>query len=90
MSAPTASNNGSSDGLRQQLVEKLRSDGMLRDLAVERALRTVPRHLFLPGVALEQAYSDSAIPTHEAQRTPKASQNPRLTPFFLLLWDGCD
>ena len=73
MSAPTASNNGSSDGLRQQLVEKLRSDGMLRDPAVERALRTVPRHLFLPGVALEQAYSDSAIPTHEEDGVPISS-----------------
>jgi protein-L-isoaspartate(D-aspartate) O-methyltransferase len=65
--------SASPDELRQQLVEKLRSDGVLRDSAVERALRTVPRHLFLPGVALEQAYSDNAIPTHEEDGVPISS-----------------
>jgi protein-L-isoaspartate(D-aspartate) O-methyltransferase len=35
---------------------------------VETALRTVPRHLFAPGVPLEQAYTDSAIVTKRNER----------------------
>ena len=73
MSAQTGSNNASPDELRQRLVEKLRADGVLRDLAVERALRTVPRHLFVPDVPLEHAYSDNAIPTHEEGGLPISS-----------------
>ena len=73
MSAQTGSNNASPDELRQRLVEKLRADGVLRDPAVERALRTVPRHLFVPDVPLEHAYSDNAIPTHEEGGLPISS-----------------
>ena len=73
MSARTGSNNASPDELRQRLVEKLRADGVLRDPAVERALRTVPRHLFVPDVPLEHAYSDNAIPTHEEGGLPISS-----------------
>src|SRR5262245_51256039 len=50
--------------LRGALVERLCAHGAVRSAAVERALRTVPRQLFLPGVALAQAYADVAIPTH--------------------------
>ena len=73
MSAQTGSNNASPDELRQRLVEKLRADGVLCDPAVERALRTVPRHLFVPDVPLEHAYSDNAIPTHEEGGLPISS-----------------
>ena len=73
MSAQTGSNNASPDELRQRLVEKLRADGVLRDPAVERALRTVPRHLFVPDVPLEHAYSDNAIPTYEEGGLPISS-----------------
>lgn len=73
MSAPIESNKASADDLRQRLVAKLRSDGVLRDAAVERALRTVPRHVFVPGVPLEQAYADNAILTHEEDGMPISS-----------------
>ena len=63
----------SPDELRQRLVEKLRQDGMLRDPIVERALLSVPRHLFVPGASLEHAYSDNAIPTHEEDGIPISS-----------------
>jgi protein-L-isoaspartate(D-aspartate) O-methyltransferase len=36
----------------------------VRSAAVERALLAVPRHLFLPGVPLDDAYADIAIATH--------------------------
>ena len=65
--------SASPEELRQQLVEKLRADGVLRDPAVARALRTVPRHLFVPDVPLEHAYSDNAIPTHEEDGLPISS-----------------
>jgi protein-L-isoaspartate(D-aspartate) O-methyltransferase len=45
-------------GIRDALTDKLRSDGMITSLAVERAFRTVPRHLFVPeGTPLEVAYN---------------------------------
>lgn len=49
--------------LRKALVDTLRASGVFRDPEVERALRTVPRHLFLPGVSLNEAYADIAVPT---------------------------
>ncbi len=79
MSAPTESNNANNannvtpEELRQALVEKLRRDGVLRDEAVERALNTVPRHLFLPDAPLAAAYSDNAILTHEEDGQPISS-----------------
>jgi len=73
MSAPIESNRPAPDELRQALVEKLRRDGVLRDEAVERALRAVPRHLFLPDAPLEDAYSDNAILTHEEDGMPISS-----------------
>jgi protein-L-isoaspartate(D-aspartate) O-methyltransferase len=73
MSAPIESNRPAPDELRQALVEKLRRDGVLRDEAVERALRAVPRHLFLPDAPLEEAYSDNAILTHEEDGMPISS-----------------
>jgi protein-L-isoaspartate(D-aspartate) O-methyltransferase len=45
-------------GIRDALTDKLRSDGMITSLAVERAFRMVPRHLFVPeGIPLEVAYN---------------------------------
>lgn len=73
MSVPTESNKLLPEDLRRLLVEKLLRDGVLRDANVERALRTVPRHLFLPGVSVEEAYSDTAIPTHEEEGVPISS-----------------
>jgi protein-L-isoaspartate(D-aspartate) O-methyltransferase len=49
--------------LHQALVDKLKSMGYITTAPVEAAFRAVPRHLFLPGVALDTVYSDEAIPT---------------------------
>ncbi len=44
--------------IRNALTDKLRSDGMITSSVVERAFRTVPRHLFAPqGTPLEVAYN---------------------------------
>jgi methyltransferase of FxLD system len=45
------------------MVAQLKASGALRDAAVERALMTVPRHHFVPGHSLAEAYENIAITT---------------------------
>lgn len=59
----TASPAADPAALRQAMVNSLRSWGGVRTAAVEAALRTVPRHLFVPGVPLEQAYGPEPVVT---------------------------
>jgi protein-L-isoaspartate(D-aspartate) O-methyltransferase len=49
--------------LHQALVDRLVSQGFIRSRPVEAAFHAVPRHLFVPDVPLEEAYSDGAIST---------------------------
>jgi protein-L-isoaspartate(D-aspartate) O-methyltransferase len=49
--------------LQQELIGALKAAGVMHDQPVEAAFRSVPRHLFLPGVALEEVYRDQAIVT---------------------------
>src|SRR5579862_8673622 len=62
--------------LRRRLVAQLRGQGVIYDAAVERALLTVPRHLFLPETPLSEAYADIAVATHweDGQAVSSASQ----------------
>lgn len=53
-------------GARRRLVEALQDKG-IRDLAVLRAIDTVPRHLFVPPMVRHRAYEDSALPIGNAQ-----------------------
>jgi protein-L-isoaspartate(D-aspartate) O-methyltransferase len=48
-------------GYRSRLVETLQQKG-IRDLAVLRAIGTVPRHLFVPESVRHRAYDDAALP----------------------------
>jgi protein-L-isoaspartate(D-aspartate) O-methyltransferase len=48
-------------GYRERLVETLQDKG-IRDLAVLRAVRMVPRHLFVPAGVRHRAYDDAALP----------------------------
>jgi protein-L-isoaspartate(D-aspartate) O-methyltransferase len=52
------------DRLREELVRRLWESGVIRDSAVGAALRAVPREVFLPGLDLDEAYQDMAVPTH--------------------------
>ncbi|MEU6028642.1 methyltransferase, FxLD system [Streptomyces tauricus] len=47
--------------LRNALVDQLRADGHARTPAVETALRTVPRHVFVPDASLEDAYANAPV-----------------------------
>ena len=50
-------------GLHQALVDGLVARGVITDARVEAAFRVVPRHLFLPGVPLEDVYRDEVVIT---------------------------
>jgi protein-L-isoaspartate(D-aspartate) O-methyltransferase len=67
---PTATTHSPADQpewLRAALVDRLRERATVRTERVEQALRAVPRHLFLPGVPVEQAYADDPVYTkHDA------------------------
>jgi protein-L-isoaspartate(D-aspartate) O-methyltransferase len=51
--------------LRQGLVDDLLARDAVRGAAVEAAMRAVPRHLFLPGTTLDQAYADDVVRTKQ-------------------------
>jgi protein-L-isoaspartate(D-aspartate) O-methyltransferase len=53
-------------GYRSQLVETLQAKGV-RDIAVLRAIATIPRHLFVPESLRHQAYEDIALPIGDGQ-----------------------
>lgn len=62
--------------LREHMVDALEAAGAVRDPAVTAALRTVPRHVFLPGVPPATVYTDEAIVTHrDAQGRPTSSSS---------------
>ncbi|KAB1149133.1 methyltransferase, FxLD system [Streptomyces luteolifulvus] len=57
ITTPTAD----AERLRNALVDQLRADGHARTPAVETALRTVPRHVFVPEATLEDAYANAPV-----------------------------
>jgi protein-L-isoaspartate(D-aspartate) O-methyltransferase len=61
---------------RTRMVDALREAGRVRSAAVEEAFRSVPRHLFLPGLAVAEAYADEAVAVQFADgvATSSASQ----------------
>jgi len=57
----TPANADAAQELRTRLADQLRKDGTVRSDAVDSAIRTVPRHLFVPGVGLDEAYANDAV-----------------------------
>ncbi|GAA4187009.1 methyltransferase, FxLD system [Streptosporangium oxazolinicum] len=53
----------SADQLRTEMVDRLGSRNVIRTPAIEAAFRQTPRHLFIPDVPLEQAYTNNPIYT---------------------------
>ncbi|GGZ24820.1 O-methyltransferase [Streptomyces inusitatus] len=47
--------------LRNTLVDQIRANGHAGTAAVENALRTVPRHAFVPDASLEDAYANAPV-----------------------------
>lgn len=54
---------------RRRAVEALRSEGILRDSRIARAMLTVPRELFLRSEEMAYAYVDSPLPIGYGQTT---------------------
>lgn len=52
---------------RDRLVERLRSEGGIRDERVLSALGTLPRHLFIDEALASRAYEDTALPIGNSQ-----------------------
>jgi len=67
-SSPEAQGQGmTSQRARDRLVERLRSEGGIRDERVLGALRMLPRHLFLDEALASRAYEDVALPIKHGQ-----------------------
>ncbi|MGH3251397.1 MAG: methyltransferase, FxLD system [Trebonia sp.] len=66
--------------LRGALADHVKSFGTFQTPQVEAAFRTVPRHLFLPGTSLDDAYSRNPVVTRRApDGTPLSSaSSPKL------------
>jgi methyltransferase of FxLD system len=60
---PSPADTDEATWLRTAMVDAL-TPGRVLSPRVEQAMRTVPRERFLPGVPLEDAYSDSIVTTH--------------------------
>jgi protein-L-isoaspartate(D-aspartate) O-methyltransferase len=76
----------SPDRLRADLAAHLTAKGWTRTPAVERAFRTVPRHLFVPDtVGLEQAYADEIVATKRGPdgKTTSSVSAPWVQAFML-------
>jgi protein-L-isoaspartate(D-aspartate) O-methyltransferase len=72
------------DSLRQELVEYLKKQGHIQTSQVEQAFRTVPRHLFLPGVELQRVYSDTYVATKLENDIPiSSSSQPAIMAYML-------
>jgi hypothetical protein len=85
MKTPEHNNdNGDLSALHQALVDKLQSEGHIRTPRVEAAFRTVPRHLFLPGVSLSRVYSDGlCVLMRPPDQSPPVEQPDEPQPFEL-------
>ncbi len=67
---------GELNGLREQLLLRVREQGGAVDALVAEALRTVPRHIFLPDLPPDSAYRDEAIVIkRDAEGTPTSSSS---------------
>ena len=51
---------------RHAMVETLEHRGIITDAAIARAMRKVPRHIFVPNASLQVAYADNVIPVKYA------------------------
>jgi len=72
-------------GLRAALVEQLCANGAITTPVVEEALRTVPRHRFVPEAPLERAYADQTVSVKhdETGASISCASQPRIVALML-------
>ena len=73
------------NGLREQLLRHVREQGGAIDALVADALRTVPRHIFLPDLPPDAAYRDEAIVTKRDQQGLPTSSSSQPTIMAIML-----
>ncbi len=74
------------DALRTALVDHLRAEHWVVSRSVEAAFRAVPRHAFLPGLPLDEAYADRSIAIKLQDGVPiSASSQPAIMGVMLEL-----
>ncbi|MFG3293460.1 methyltransferase, FxLD system [Streptomyces sp. NPDC048179] len=66
MTTPSTTDLDEATTLRHQLADQLAAAGHIRTPAVDRALRTVPRHAFAPEVTLPAAYANNIVATRHS------------------------
>jgi protein-L-isoaspartate(D-aspartate) O-methyltransferase len=64
METDTVTNCTPDESLRTAMVDRLRGYQLVCTAPVEAAMRGVPRHVFVPGSPLEEAYAGGSIVTH--------------------------
>jgi len=70
--------------LRTKMVERLAKERGLSDPRVSAAMLQVPRHVFLPGVDLAEAYADNAVVTRYRDGLPvSAASQPAMVAVML-------
>jgi protein-L-isoaspartate(D-aspartate) O-methyltransferase len=77
--------NRNAIALNQTLVDELKRKGLLQTPGVEVAFRGVLRHVFLPGLPLEQVYADRAISAkqNESGQWISSSSQPAIMAIML-------
>ena len=76
---PTVEEPDDISSLHRSLVDYLKGAGFIHTSRVEEAFRKVPRHLFLPDVAIAQVYRDQPIPTkHIDDQVVSSSSQPTI------------
>ncbi|MBV9229518.1 MAG: methyltransferase, FxLD system, partial [Chloroflexi bacterium] len=70
--------------LHQALIDQLKKNGHIQNARIEAAFRAVPRHLFLPTVALDEVYRDQAIATRSINnQVVSSSSQPTIMAIML-------
>lgn len=54
-------NNTTAERLRNALINQVVTEGRVRTPRIEKAMRSVPRHLFVPKAPLEEAYANATV-----------------------------
>ena len=83
--ATTLQDEVSAEAQREQMIRSLTNLGAIRSSRVEEAMRAVPRHLFIPGDSVEQAYEpERAFVTKKEQGVSLSSVSAARVQAFML------
>ena len=76
--------------LRNDLVDKLKAEGHVKSPAVEAALRTVPRHMFIPWLEPKDAYRSTGGAIIDPDTTPETCSTVSQPAAVAMMLEGFD